>query len=280
MTGRRSGAPAMPTAPEFSSPLSVAISAQDRETIAMVRDAVAERRMRMAWQPVVSSADPGRIAFHEGLIRLLDPQGRVIPAASFMSAVENQELGREIDMLALETGMAALMRNPDLRLSVNMSARSIGYPRWMAVLHRGLAADPTCGERLILEITETSAILVPELVAAFMAELQGKGIAFALDDFGAGYTAFRYFRDFYFDILKIDGQFIRNIDQDADNQVLVAALLSIAQHFDMACVAEAVETEAEAAWLAALGVDLLQGYAFGAPTLRPAWEEEVERRTA
>ncbi|MFT4150979.1 MAG: EAL domain-containing protein [Paracoccaceae bacterium] len=262
----------------MGSPLAVAVSAQDRETIHMVGEAIARHRVLMAWQPVVSSADPAKVAFHEGLIRIMDPKGRVIPATDFIGAVENQELGREIDCLALEMGLAQLARHPDLRLSINMSARSIGYPRWMAVLHRGLSSSPAVGERLILEITESSAMLIPELVASFMADLRGRGIAFALDDFGAGYTAFRYFRDFFFDILKIDAQFIRNVHADPDNQVLVAALLSIARHFDMACVAEAVETPNEALWLGALGVDLLQGYAFGAPTTRPAWAEETRRR--
>lgn len=263
-----------------ASPLGVAISTQDRETLAMVRDAIRNRRMIMAWQPVVSSTDPAKVAFHEGLIRVIDTMGRVIPAADFMGVVENLEIGREIDCLALEMGLAQLALHPELRLSINMSARSIGYPRWMQVLNHGLAACPTVAERLILEITESSAMVVPELVVSFMGDLQSRGIAFALDDFGAGYTAFRYFKDFFFDILKIDAQFIRNVHIDADNQVLVAALLSIARHFDMACVAEAVETAEEAAWLAALGVDLLQGFAFGAPTIRPSWAIQDGRRTA
>jgi len=91
---------------------------------------------------------------------------------------------------------------------------------------------------------------MPELVTVFMAELHRRGISFALDDFGAGYTAFRYFKDFYFDILKIDGQFIRGIHEDANNQVLASALLSIGQHFDMLTVAEAVEDPQEAAFFA------------------------------
>jgi EAL domain-containing protein (putative c-di-GMP-specific phosphodiesterase class I) len=104
-----------------------------------------------------------------------------------------------------------------------------------------------------------------------MEELQDKGIIFALDDFGAGNTAFRHLRHFCFDILKIDGQFARNVDADADNQVLCEALISLARHFDMLVVSEAVETPQEAAWLTAAGVDCLQGYHFGAPTMNPPW---------
>jgi EAL domain-containing protein (putative c-di-GMP-specific phosphodiesterase class I) len=152
-----------------------------------------------------------------------------------------------------------------------MSARSIGYPRWRKTLDAGLLADPSLAHRLILEITESSAMLIPDIVTAFMADLQGRGIRFALDDFGQGFTSFRYLRDFDFDILKIDGQFIRGIAGDPDNQVLARALVSIAGHFQMLTVAESVETAADARWLADAGVDCLQGYHFAAPTLCPEW---------
>jgi EAL domain-containing protein (putative c-di-GMP-specific phosphodiesterase class I) len=265
-------------APGLASPLGVALSEIDRATLSMVREAIDTRRVRLAWQPVVLASDPSRIAFHEGLIRVLDPSGRVIPARDFIDAVEARDIGREIDCLALEIGLSTLARHPGLRLSVNMSARSIGYPRWMRVLKRGLAAGPTIGERLILEITESSAMLVPELVIAFMEDLQRHGIAFALDDFGSGYTAIRYFKDFYFDILKIDGQFVRNIHADPDNAALAAAMISIARHFRMFTVAEAVERPEEARTLQAMGVDCLQGYLFGAATLKPDFTAQAPLR--
>lgn len=262
------------------SPLDFAISEIDRQSLRMVEQALRAERLVLAWQPVVMASDTKRAVFHEGLIRVLDETGRVIPARDFMGAVETQELGRQIDCAALEMGMGALARNPTLRLSINMSARSIGYTRWMSILHKGLRSCPTLGERLILEITESSAMQVPELVVAFMDELQREGISFALDDFGAGFTAFRYLKDFFFDIIKIDGQFIRNIHADADNQVLTQAMLSVGRHFDMFTVAESVETAEEAEWLRRAGVDCLQGYLFGAPRTQPLWASTGERLTA
>ncbi|MDR5653454.1 EAL domain-containing protein [Ruixingdingia sedimenti] len=259
-------------------PLSFAVAERDRDTLAMVRDALARGRMALAFQPVVTAGDAGRVAFHEGLIRILDEANRPIPARDFMGAAETTETGRLIDCAALELGLAALADEPGLRLSVNMSARSIGYPRWMRVLDAGLDRDPTVAERLILEITESSAMLMPDLVTVFMDGLQRRGIAFALDDFGAGFTAFRYLREFFFDIVKIDGQFIRGVSRDPDNQVLTAALVSIARHFDMFTVAESVEAPEDAAWLAANGVDCLQGYLFGMPTVHPPWRTGERRR--
>jgi EAL domain-containing protein (putative c-di-GMP-specific phosphodiesterase class I) len=253
------------------SALEQAVSTRDGAVLGMVQRAITHREVMLAFQPVMQARAPGRTAFHEGLIRVLDETGRVIPAREFIAVVEDTEYGRLLDCLALEQGLAELAREPGLRLAINMSARSIGYRKWMRTLDRGLARDATVAERLILEITERSAITVPELVAAFMGDLQRRGITFAMDDFGAGYTALRHFRELSFDVLKIDGQFCHGIAQDADNQVLVAAMVSIATQFDMFTVAERVEREADARCLTDLGVDCLQGYLFAAPTTRPDW---------
>lgn len=255
--------------PGTDSPLSAAVSLRDRDALAMVARAVKQREVFLAFQPVVEASGQSRVAFHEGLIRILDETGRVIPAREFIGAIETTELGRAVDCLSLDLGLKALKDDPALRLAINMSARSIAYPRWMQVLRRGLRADPTVAERLILEITESSAMVMPDAVSVFMADMQREGISFALDDFGAGYTSFRYLREFYFDILKIDGQFIRGIATSPDNQCLTQALLSIARQFDMFTVAESVESAPDAAWLAAAGVDCMQGYYFGAPTATP-----------
>lgn len=264
---------------DAATPLAFAVAENDRATLTLVQTALETRRLRLAYQPVVLAADTSRVAFHEGLIRVLDETGRVIPARDFMAAVETHEIGRLIDCAALEIGLAALARHTDIRLALNMSARSIGYPRWMQVLAHGLRASPTIGERLILEISENSAMQVPELAMAFMDDLQRKGIAFALDDFGSGPTAFRLFKDFFFDVLKIDGQFIRGIHRDRDNQALARAMIGIAQHFNMFTVAESVEAVEDAEYLRSIGIDCLQGYLFGAPTMRPEFAAEPQRQT-
>ena len=260
----------------LGSPLDVAITQRDRGTLAMVRQALERGDAMLAYQPVMR-ADGAGVAFFEGLIRLLDETGRVIPAREFIGVIEDTDLGRQIDCIALRLGIAALRAEPQLRLSINMSARSVGYPGWMQVLRRAIRNRPDIVHRLILEITETSAMQMPEIVKIFMEDLQDKGIVFALDDFGAGYTAFRHLRSFCFDILKIDGQFARNVDTDPDNQVLCEALISLARHFDMLVVAEAVETAQEAQWLRMAGVDCLQGYHLGVPTMTPPWAKAGAR---
>lgn len=256
---------------ELSDPLSMMVQTRDADAVRMVEDAVRHSRVRLAYQPVVLSSNPHEPAFNEGLLRVIDATGRTIPARDFIGAVETSELGRKLDCIALSLGLEMLSQVPDLRLAINMSARSIGYGNWRKTLEAGIEKDATAAERLILEITETSAMQVPDLVSVFMSELQAKGITFALDHFGAGFTAFRHLRDFYFDIMKIDGQFVRGICQTPDNQVLTRALVAVAKQFDMFTVAQSVENAEDGAFLASIGVDCLQGYYTGAPTISPEW---------
>jgi EAL domain-containing protein (putative c-di-GMP-specific phosphodiesterase class I) len=255
--------------PDLASPLDAAISAQDRETLTLVVNALRERRMRLAFQPVVYAADPSVIGFFEGYIRLLNQRDQVIPARDFMGAVEQHELGREIDCAALQMGLMTMQRNPQIRVSVNMSARSVGYRPWVTILRKALRDTPRLGTNLILEINEASAMQVPDVLKPFMAEMRGHGIVFALDDFGAGMTSLRLLRELRFEIAKIDGALVREVDLLSDQQVLARAAIALAQELGMYVVAEAVETEGEAKWLRDAGVGCLQGYLFGPPTVTP-----------
>jgi EAL domain-containing protein (putative c-di-GMP-specific phosphodiesterase class I) len=255
--------------PALASPFDAAISAQDHETMSMVTQALKDRRMRLAYQPVVYAADPNMIGFFEGFIRLLNRRDQVIPARDFMGAVEQNQLGRDIDCAALQMGLMALQRNPQIRVSINMSARSIGYRPWSNILRKALRDSPRLGRNLILEITEPSTLQVPDVLKPFMTEMRDHGIVFALDDFGADLTSLRLLRELRFEIAKIDGVLVKNVDESTDRQAVAKAAIAIAQELEMYVVAEAVETEGEANWLRDAGVGCLQGYLFGPPTVTP-----------
>ncbi len=259
---------------EGSSPLSAAISARDRDIVSMVREAIERRWVKLAYQMVVSAAAPDRPAFCESLIRVLDKTGRIIPARDFMPVIEDSELGRQLDVLALENGLEMLAAHPGLRLSVNMSARTIGYSPWKQALLTGLARDRTIAERLILEIAEKDTYTIPELVQSLMEELHLMGISFALDNFGQGLTSLRHLRDLYFDIIKIDGTFTRDLADNPDNQAMTRAILALSHALETYVIAQNVETGEDANALIRLGVDGMQGYYFGAPTLEPVWMQE------
>ena len=234
-----------------------------------VAQALVQGRIGFHYQPVVAARNPDAPAFFEMLARLRLPDGQVLPGGAFMPAVAAGPLGRAIDRLALAKALEALAADPTLRLSVNMSPLSMGDEGWLALIaaaHRG--GSGVCG-RLIIEITEEAALTDAGQTLDFMEHVRATGCAFALDDFGAGATGFRYFRDFRFDMVKIDGAFARGVHTSRDAQVLVECLAGVARHFEMLTVAEQVETEAEAAWLTRAGIDCLQGYLYGRPAARP-----------
>lgn len=246
-------------------PFQAAMASRDADVLTLVREALAAGRAKLAFQPIMLAGDKPGVAFYEGLIRVMDESGRVIPAAHFMPIVEETSLGREIDCVTLGLAMKLLREKPGLRLSINVSARSIGDGQWRRVLEKGLQDKLALGDRLIFEISETSAMLLHEVVIRFMAEMQPRGVAFALDGFGAGMTAFRHLKDFFFDLVKVDKSFVRGIATDHDNQVLTEALITVAHQFEMFVVADGVETATDAAFLSGLGADCLQGYHFGVP---------------
>jgi len=237
-----------------------------RQEAQRVKSAIAEGRLRLFYQPVVRADKMDFVAFYEGLARIEMPDGTIVAAGQFVPFVENTAVGRILDRKTLEMALLALRADPCLRLSVNVSTHSMRDQGWLDMFHT-YAGDS--GARLILEITESAAITDVEHTTAFLRHVRQFGCSVALDDFGTGYTSFRYFRDFLFDIVKIDGSFIRDLPHNPDNRILVEALTRISRHFDMMTVAEFVETEAEAVMASDMGVDCLQGYLFGKPAKAP-----------
>lgn len=255
-----------------SNPLDSAVSARDATALQMVRDAIRHKQVQLAYQPVMAAHDTKKPVFYEGLIRVPDATGRIIPARDFMPAVVTSETGRDLDCLALELGLGVLGRVPNIKLSINMSGRSIGYGRWMRSLSAGLLRYPSIAGRLILEITESSVTDLPELVRDFMEDLQMQGLLFALDDFAADQTSFLHLRDFYFDIVKLAGSFSKDIATNHDNQIIAGAIAHLCRGFDIHSVANHVESPRDCETLKALGFDCLQGFAFGAPSIHAPWD--------
>lgn len=231
--------------------------------VEVLDSALAQGRVGLAWQPVLRSCHRPFIAFHEGLLRLRLPSGAPVLAAAFIDDVENTPVGRALDRRALAVALQLLAVDPRLRLSINIAPATMTDTHWNDMLARAGLFNPAVPERLIVEVTERAAMQDPDRTLAFLARNRAFGCSFAIDDFGAGQTAFAYFRKFRFDMVKIDGQFIHGLDTNPDNAVLVDALVRIARHFEMLTIAEFIENRAEARAATALGVDCLQGFYCG-----------------
>lgn len=234
-----------------------------------VAKALSQDRLIFRYQPVACASNPKFAAFHEMIALLRLPEGRVVPASAFASAIEDNEIGRTIDRLALRRALRMLEETPGLRLAVNVSPRSMGDVEWLDLLSEPHARGTSVSGRLILEIGEDAAVKDADLVRDLAAHVRDLGPAFALDNFGAGATGFAHFRAFRFDMVKIDPTFCRGVHDNPDSQVLVECLQKLALQFEMLSVADGVDSEADAAWLCDAGLDCLQGPFHGLPTARP-----------
>ncbi len=237
------------------------------ETARAVIGPVGDSRLGLAFQPVVRASGGNVISFHECLVRLRQPDGGLLRAGAFMPEIERLGLAPLVDRQVLAQTFTVLARHPSARFSINVCPQTMHDRAWMTLFDESVARDPTLAERLIVELTETGSMLDHGRTRAFMERLRGHGVSFALDDFGAGHTALHYLRDFRFDILKIDGRFVRDIRHGSDSAFLVERMIEIARHFEMMTVAEAVQSPAEARCLAELGAEHFQGFYFGSPSL-------------
>ncbi len=224
-------------------------------------EALQDNRFRLALQPVVDirSRQP---QFHEALLRLERRNGDIVTATTFMPLSNSLGLSRLLDQRALELGLAALDADPDLRLSLNVTAGTTAEPAWLATLEDAAQRLPLSG-RLVIEITESVAIHALDEVTAFIVAVRRLGCRVAMDDFGAGFTSFRNLRALQIDLVKIDGAFIRNIADDRDDQLFVSALVTLARNLGFETIAEWVLDERTIGVLAGLGVDAIQGDAAG-----------------
>jgi len=232
--------------------------------------ALNERRIKLAYEPVVSAATHER-AFHECLVRMDQGDGQVLLAPDIVPVAERLGLIRLVDHRVLELVVAELAAAPDVSLSLNISPDTTMDPDWWASIESLMRAHPGVAERLIVEITETVAIQDIDDVRGFVTRLKNFGSRIAIDDFGAGYTSFRNLRKLGVDIVKIDGAFVQNITSSADDRAFVQTLIDLARRLDIKTVAEWVQDEEAANMLRDWGCDYIQGRLIGLASADRPW---------
>jgi diguanylate cyclase (GGDEF)-like protein len=244
-----------------------------------VMRALRNNRLVFAYQPIVAARGHA-VKHHECLLRMVENDGSITAAAKFMPVIERLGLIRDVDRYVLESAVRELHEHKEASYAINVSALTANDRSWLRLMFALLRNAGDVAERLIVEITETMALQDIEETANFVAQVRDLGCKVALDDFGAGYTSFRHLKSLAVDTVKIDGTFVRGIAENVDNQLFVRTLLGLAKGFDLGTIAECVETEADAEALSEQGVDLLQGYFFGQPSIEPPWGPRVEPATS
>jgi diguanylate cyclase (GGDEF)-like protein/PAS domain S-box-containing protein len=234
-----------------------------------VRQSLEAERLQLYCQPIVDLADPSVRQF-ELLLRLeTEPGAEPLLPSAFLHVAERFGLVQKIDTWVVEHAIALIAANGrssrPLILDVNVSAKSIGDPRFAAATEAAIARAGINPQHLVFEITETAAIADIEEATRFITRLRKVGCRFALDDFGTGFGSFYYLKYLPFDILKIDGDFIRNFGAGHIDQLVVGAIVGIAKGLGKKTVAEFVETADLTRLLRNSGVDYAQGYYLGRP---------------
>ncbi len=206
----------------------------------------------------------------ELLLRLVNADGSLALPSAFMPAAERFRLVTRVDRWvlgqALDWLQALAQPSPMASLSVNLSGQSVGDRAFHAwAIARLECAGLSASACLCLEITETAAITHLADAAAFIAQARALGVRVALDDFGAGASSFGYLKTLPVDLLKIDGQFVRNLVTDPLDAAAVRCFADVARVVGVKTVAECVETPDVLRRLTELGVDYAQGFLIHQP---------------
>jgi diguanylate cyclase (GGDEF)-like protein/PAS domain S-box-containing protein len=229
---------------------------------------LAEDRFVLFAMPIVRLSD-GEVVRHELLLRFRDENGDLIAPGAFLPIAERFDLIGDIDRWVLRQGArlvseAAAAGRP-INASLNLSGRTVGDPGLSAYLTEVLTEFPVPVGSLVLEVTETEAIVELEQAQRFVSHLRSLGCRFALDDFGSGFATFAYLKHLTFDYLKIDGEFVGNLGGSPADRMVVQAVVDIAKGLGSETIAEFVEDEETVEMLREIGVTYGQGYHIGRP---------------
>ena len=253
----------------FESPVDAAQSdARRLTTSAKIRNALTEGRLSLATQPIQSLAD-GAVERFELLLRMRGESGELLPASAFIGVAERsgmvQELDRWVVGQALDLLGARQRAGDPVSLHVNLSGASLTDISVLEFIERRLDEGDADPARCTFEITQTARVEDLEAAATFADRLTEFGCEVAIDDYGSGFGPFEYLKRFPFDVIKIDGTFVRDLVNNDADQLTVKAIVGIAHGLGKRTIAEFVEDEETTTILRAYGVDMAQGYHLGPP---------------
>jgi len=245
------------------------VSREQRSILARLEEALEKGEFRLYYQPKVD-VRAGRVVALEALIRWQHPERGLVLPGEFLPRLAGSELEQRVGEWVISTalGQMATWRAAglDFLVCVNISPHHLARPDFPArlgeLLRRHTDVPP---ERLELEVLESAALDDMESVLPLMEACRSLGVQFALDDFGTGYSSLTYLKRLPVSVLKIDQSFVRDMLDNPEDQAIVAGIIGLSEAFQIAVVAEGVETSAHVCALLRMGCHLLQGYGIARP---------------
>ena len=234
--------------------------------VAQLSSANATEGMFLEMQPIMSLKAPHESLNFEVLLRMRERDGSVTSAGPIIAAAEKSGRAGVIDRWVLATTLSWIEKNlaslPNTQfVCMNLSGASLNDERFVQDTIDILRRHVHVAGRLCMEITESVALHDLDNTRRFIDQVRNFGVKIALDDFGAGYTSFSYLKELPADVLKIDGNFIVNINDHPANVAIVEAIVNLAVNLGMKTIAEWAEDTATVRTLAEIGVDYVQGWA-------------------
>jgi PAS domain S-box-containing protein len=216
-------------------------------------------------QPILD-LETNTIRRHELLLRVHDELNGLLPPTTLLGTAEHVDAVLDIDLWVLERAMDLLITAPrDQHLQVNISGRSLGDRRLIDRVEELMRRHQVNPGQLTFEITETAVIGNLTQARRFADRIHDLGCQLALDDFGSGHGSFRSLKLFPIDLVKIEGEFIENLPNSTQDQVMVQAIVQVCRAYGVRTLAEFVQDEATLELLRDFGVDMAQGYLIGRP---------------
>jgi len=233
-----------------------------------LRQAVEQEHWVVHWQPIVDLAT-GRVDSLEALVRWNDPKGGIVAPGEFIPLAEELGLIEAIgDWVIDEVARQQVIWREsgiDPVVSFNLSPRQLWSAHLSEKVVRKLQAAGVAPDKVIVEITESTAMADPDRTQKILTELRAWGLRLALDDFGTGYSSLARLKHMPVDILKIDRSFVRDVHLDEGLGNMVSAMVQLAEGLGMTPLAEGIETAGELAFMIEAGCRLGQGFHFARP---------------
>lgn len=230
-----------------------------------IRAALKHENFILEFQPIYDLKTES-ISHYECLIRMRGDDGVLYYPNDFIPVAEAMGLLRHIDFWTVGRAFDLMRTMPEeVSFTINLSSNAFLDESLYELVKEKLNNTGIDPDRVVFEITETSAISNMDATKRMVVSLRSLGCRFALDDFGAGFNSYSYLKHFPVDILKIDGGFITDLDNDPVDQLLVKSMIDIAHSLGKKTVAEYVERASTMDLLRNYGVDYVQGYLIGKP---------------
>jgi diguanylate cyclase (GGDEF)-like protein len=230
-----------------------------------LRHADLEREMHVAFQPIVDIVSGRTVAF-EALARWTSPQLGDIAPGVFIDAAERSGQIVEITQVLVAKALRSAHEWPmDIGVSINLSARDIASMETVRRLVEIVRDSRIAPRRIDFEITETAIVCDFDQARNALLAFRELGVKTALDDFGTGHSSLSHVRLLPLDKLKIDGSFVRDIENHSASEDIVKTVLELCRNLRIDCIVEGVETQGQRDRVAALGGTVMQGYHFGRP---------------